>query len=136
MAQDPVSRPAPDAARRWRLQLPKDAPAARTARTAVGEWLAGAPAEATGAARSVVTELVSNAVRFGRAPIGLSVEDLGDRIRIEVDHAGTGRSRARFQPRTRGRGLQIVAAQAESWGTNGDLSHVWAELRVPGRPDG
>jgi anti-sigma regulatory factor (Ser/Thr protein kinase) len=126
-----VPRPAAGAARRWSLQLPKDAPAARTARGAVGEWLAGAPAESVAAARSVVTELVSNAVRYGRAPIGLSVEHLGDRLRIEVTHAGTGRPRARFEPRARGRGLQIVAAQADSWGTSEDLSHVWVELRVP-----
>jgi len=126
-----VPRPAAGAARRWSLQLPKDAPAARTARGAAGEWLAGAPAESLAAARSVVTELVSNAVRYGRAPIGLSIQDLGDRIRIEVTHAGTGRPRARFQPRARGRGLQIVAAQADSWGTSEDLSHVWVELRVP-----
>jgi hypothetical protein len=35
-----------------------------------------------------------------------------------------------LQPRTLGRGLQIVAALADSWGTSDDLSHVWAELRV------
>jgi anti-sigma regulatory factor (Ser/Thr protein kinase) len=130
MPQDPVSRSSPAESRRWSLQPPQDAPAARTARSAVGEWLAGVPAEPVGAARSVVTELVSNAVRYGRAPIQLSIEDLGDRLRIDVEHAGTGRSRSRFQPRTLGRGLQIVAALADSWGTSEDLSHVWAELRV------
>ena len=130
MPQDPVPRPPESAARRWSLELPRDAPTARAARGAVGDWLSDAPPERLDAARSVVTELVSNAVRYGRAPIGLSVEHLGDRIRIEVTHAGTGRPRARFEPRARGRGLQIVAAQAESWGTSEDLSHVWVELRV------
>jgi anti-sigma regulatory factor (Ser/Thr protein kinase) len=130
MPQDPVSRAGGATARRWNLQLPKDAPATRTARRAVAEWLGDAHANSVGATRSIVTELVSNAVRYGRAPIRLSVEDLGDRIRVEVDHAGTGRSRSRFQPRTLGRGLQIVAALADSWGTSDDLSHVWAELRV------
>src|SRR3954471_1051345 len=118
MAWDPVSRSGQEAARRWSLQLPRDAPAARTARVAVGEWLAGKPQEPVGAARSVVTELVSNAVRYGRAPIRLSAEDLVGRLRIEVDHAGTGSSPSRFHPRTRARGLQIVAALADSWGTS------------------
>jgi anti-sigma regulatory factor (Ser/Thr protein kinase) len=130
MPQDPVPRPAERPLRRWTLQLPKDAPAARTARAAVDEWL-GATSEPAGALRSVVTELVSNAVRYGRAPIQLSLEDFGDRIRVEVTDAGAGRSSARFQPRAPGRGLQIVAGLADRWGTSADFSHAWCEVAAP-----
>lgn len=131
MPHDPVSRDSAPPIRRWTVQLPKDVPAARTARAALEEWIAGTPRELADAARSVVTELVSNAVRYGRAPIQLAVEDHGDRLRIEVTHAGSGRAQARFKPAAPGRGLQIVAALVDDWGTSEDLSHAWCELTLP-----
>ena len=131
MAHDPVARTSAPPIRRWTLQLPKDVPAARTARAALEEWIVGAPRELADAARSVVTELVTNAVRYGRAPIELAVEDHGRRLRIEVTHAGSGRSRTHFKPLAPGRGLQIVAALVDDWGTSEDLSHAWCELAVP-----
>ena len=51
--------------RRQSLLLPKDVPASRTARSALGGWLSCVDRPTVDAARSIVTELVANAVRFG-----------------------------------------------------------------------
>jgi anti-sigma regulatory factor (Ser/Thr protein kinase) len=101
----------------------------RTARGAADAWLGDAPPEVTSAVRSVVTEFVSNAVRYGRPPIELSLADDGDRIRIGVADAGTSRSSAHRDPGTPGRGLQIVAGLADRWGISDDRSSSWCELK-------
>jgi len=74
---------------RWSLMLPMEVPAVRTARAAVEDWLAGMPAQLRDDARSVVTELVANAVRYGEPPIRLAVgrESRGGRIDVWEDGA-------------------------------------------------
>jgi len=54
--------------------LPREPGAARTARAAVENWLASAPAAVRDDARSLVTELVANAIEFGRPPIQVRME--------------------------------------------------------------
>lgn len=109
--------------------LPKEAGAVRTARSAVEEWLSDAPPRVRDDARSVVTELVSNAVRYGRPPIHLRIERHPEDWRIDVADAGNRRFGPRDRTREGGWGLRIVGALAESWGVADDASRVWCRLR-------
>jgi len=78
------------------------------------------------------SELVTNAVLHGIGPLELRLRAYGEKVRLEV------LDRATFQPRKlrptaedeNGRGLQVVAALAERWGTRGteDGKSVWCVL--------
>jgi anti-sigma regulatory factor (Ser/Thr protein kinase) len=111
------------------MTLPKDAPAVRTARAAVERWLQDAPARVRDDARYVVTELVSNAVRYGRPPIQLRIERNAEDWRIDVADAGTQRPRNAPAGPEGGWGLRIVGGLAASWGAADDASRVWCRLR-------
>jgi anti-sigma regulatory factor (Ser/Thr protein kinase) len=115
--------------RRWQIMLPKDAPAVRTARDAVERWLKDAPSRSRDDARSVVTELVSNAVRYGRPPIRLTLEQQEDGVRIDVTDAGPQRSTSTKPNRRERWGLRIVDALSDTWGIVEGSSHVWSKLR-------
>ncbi len=79
----------------------------------------GLPAVLVGDAALVTSELVTNAVRYGRPPVDLRTRIEGAEVLIEI------RDRAVYQPRKlrpgdddeHGRGLQIVSALADRWGT-------------------
>jgi PAS domain S-box-containing protein len=84
----------------------------------------------------VTSELVTNAVVHGRPPLDLRARIEGHDVFIEV------RDHAVYQPRKlrpdeneeHGRGLQIVAALADRWGTR-PTEHgkaVWCVLSLPG----
>jgi anti-sigma regulatory factor (Ser/Thr protein kinase) len=80
--------------------------------------------------RVVVTELVTNGVKYGPGkPIELSVSLNGDgMLRGDVDDGGSGGVHMRCPGRFGGGlGLVIVEALAE-WGVHPDSSHVWFEL--------
>lgn len=88
----------------------------------------------------VVSELVGNAIRHGRAmlpgTLGVGWQFTDDGLRIEVCDGGGG-ARPTVQPPTdaleaSGRGLGIVAAVADIWGYEADVSGttVWALLRT------
>ena len=115
---------------RWSLMLPKEAPAVRTARGAVETWLADAPASLRDDARSVVTELVGNAIQYGEPPIQLRVERTVKGFRIDVADAGAHRPRRGPRAGGSGWGLRIVDAIADSWGVADDASRVWCLLRA------
>jgi anti-sigma regulatory factor (Ser/Thr protein kinase) len=104
---------------------------------------AGVPAAMIGDAALVVSELVGNAVRYGRPLPGgvlevswslepdcllLRVSDGGGPSRPERHEAGP--------EDVRGRGLTIVAALARDWGVelaqngSGPTSTVWVELPI------
>ena len=116
--------------RRWSIRLPKDVPAARTARSVVDQWLEGTDPATADAARSIVTELVSNAVRFGRPPIELTVELQRVCLRIEVADGGTGTPVHRPPDDDGGWGLEIVRRLAPRHGTLERGSGVWCELSM------
>jgi anti-sigma regulatory factor (Ser/Thr protein kinase) len=125
MQSDPATPSWPPEERsRWFVMLPQEAGAVRTARTSVEHWLGDAPARVRDDARSAVTELVSNAVRYGRPPIHLKIERHGGEWHIDVADSGN----RRFGPRARndqgGWGLRIVCALAEDWGIADDASRV------------
>ncbi|WP_225834870.1 SpoIIE family protein phosphatase [Streptomyces sp. NK08204] len=82
----------------------------------------------------MVSELVTNAIRYGRPPIRLRLIHQGDKLICEVyDSSGTTphMRRARIFDEG-GRGLLLVAQLAESWGTRHDRigKTVWAEQSV------
>jgi PAS domain S-box-containing protein len=91
------------------------------ARHLVTSYLAerGIPSALVADAALVTSELVTNAVRYGRPPIDLRTRIEAHEVLIEV------RDREVYQPRKlrpgeddeHGRGLQIVAALADRWGT-------------------
>ncbi len=79
----------------------------------------GMPPGMVADAALVTSELVTNAVRYGRPPLDLRARLEGHEMLLEV------RDQATFQPRKlrpdeddeHGRGLQIVSALADRWGT-------------------
>jgi anti-sigma regulatory factor (Ser/Thr protein kinase) len=89
----------------------------------------------------LVTELVTNAVRYARPlPGGVLTaawELAESKLLLKVTDGGSsgGPHRQDAGPRdTRGRGLAIVEAVAARWGTEhtaGNLNTVWAELPLP-----
>jgi anti-sigma regulatory factor (Ser/Thr protein kinase) len=105
--------------------------AAAEARAALESFAESVPARAYADLRVVVTELVTNGVKYGPGkPIELSVAlGRGGVLRGEVDDGGTGGVRIRAPgPLGGGLGLVIVDALAE-WGVYPGSSHVWFELR-------
>ena len=105
------------------VRLPENVSAPRVARDALAEWLCGADPEVRRDALSVVSELVTHAVRQGTPPIEVSLEQRGGWARVEVADAGVGAGR---QPAEQW-GQRIVERLAPRWGARDD-AHVWFEL--------
>lgn len=86
----------------------------------------------------VVSELVANAVRHGRAGIGpgvsLALQADAGRVRIEAMDAG-GRWRRCPDDAIGGWGLSLVDALADRWGlTRGHPTVAWAEFDLVSSP--
>ena len=123
------------------LDLPCDATAAgaarRTTRGALTRWhLRGLCAPVVLA----VSELVGNAVRHGRPPVGMTLRRRGDSVRLEVHDAAPAPSSPPTPPgedAESGRGLLIVDAVATASGVqdiDGDGKVAWAEFTSPEAP--
>jgi len=94
------------------------------------------PAELVDDASLLVSELVSNAVKYGGVGrIMLHVEADSNRVRAEIVDRGSG-----FEPETRanrklalgdegGWGLHLVETLADEWGVYEGSTHVWFEIR-------
>jgi anti-sigma regulatory factor (Ser/Thr protein kinase) len=119
---------------RWSMMLPKELPAVRTARAAVDAWLTSVPPRLRDDARSIVTELVGNAVRHGEPPIMLRMERTARGLRIDVADAGAQRPAYSRTAPTAGWGLRIVDALADSWGIADNASRVWCLLERDAPP--
>jgi GAF domain-containing protein/anti-sigma regulatory factor (Ser/Thr protein kinase) len=108
------------------------------ARHWVADSLAGTPhADLVPDAELVVSELVTNAILHGSAPVTVRVA-VGTSVRIEVgDGSRTApvRARARTDAMT-GRGLALVAALARDWGVESRPGGkvVWCELATGEAP--
>src|SRR6266702_7421143 len=83
----------------------------------------------------VVSELVTNAVRYAQSKISLRlVLEGGLFCEILDDSAAVPRLRQAADDEERGRGLQVVSQIAQRWGTrrsSGTGKVVWCELAVP-----
>jgi anti-sigma regulatory factor (Ser/Thr protein kinase) len=88
----------------------------------------------------LVSELVTNAILHGVGAVRLVADYDGTRIRVEVhDHdpnAPEAHVTAATQLDEHGRGLQLIAMLADSWGTRRtDVGKaVWIELAAAGAP--
>ncbi len=86
----------------------------------------------------IVTELVTNAVSHGEAPV-FSVSWDGESVRIEVFDNGAGRPVVRplDATATSGRGMALVDAVADRWGVEETPAGktVWAEVGLGLGPD-
>lgn len=95
----------------------------------------GLPAGVLADVELVASELVANAFLHARAPRSLWLQPLPGRLRVTVCDGDSRPPRPRVAglTETRGRGLRVVAALAQQWGTSvtpGGKA-VWAELAVP-----
>ena len=116
------------------LELPRDDRAPALARRALAATAADVDPGLVEDARLIVSELVTNSVRYGAGDeVRLRIEaDEHRGLRCEVRDAGSG-----FVPRlpegrrdAGGWGLQIVNRLADRWGVGHGSTHVWFELAV------
>ncbi|QDY79104.1 ATP-binding protein [Streptomyces qinzhouensis] len=82
----------------------------------------------------LVSELVTNAIRYGVGPVSLCVH-AADELRIEVvDGSPVVPTPRRAGPDDEnGRGLDIVAAVAHRWGVSSSGKMTWCSLALPGQ---
>nr|WP_043271472.1 ATP-binding protein [Streptomyces sp. CT34] len=114
--------------------------ARRRVSTLLREW--GAAEQVRDDVELVVTELFTNAVRHTDSEkVGCEVTVIGAHIRIEItDEGGPGAAAPHAQPgsldQEGGRGLFLVGALSDSWGTRSDVGGrgqvVWADLPYRG----
>ncbi|AOS64854.1 ATP-binding protein [Actinoalloteichus hymeniacidonis] len=120
-----------------RMESPGGAQAAGEARRTVGAALSdwGLTGEFVDDVLLATSELVTNAVEHGSAPIRLELEHTPARITLRVhDHSLESPELSFSDPLgERSRGLLIVAAISKNWGfaTEDAGKWVWAEFGVP-----
>lgn len=124
----------------WRLPThPRSVGRARTLlRQQASSWRV--PEDTAETAVLLLSELMTNACRHGHAPPGREISARcvlsGSTLRVEVSDAGSGLPRLRHASPDdeSGRGLALVAALAETWGSGprpyGIGKTVWFELTV------
>ncbi|MFI1767550.1 SpoIIE family protein phosphatase [Streptomyces sp. NPDC020800] len=116
-------------------QMPSDPAAVSQARAFVGRRLAEwGLEELSFSTELILSELVTNAIRYGRGPIGIRL--LRERTLIcEVSDRSTTSPHLRYAASTDegGRGLFLVAQIADRWGTRytPDGKIIWAEQPLP-----
>lgn len=116
--------------------LPADVTAPRQAREFLAEACCGShEADVVEEAQLLVSELVTNAVRYGAPPIELQVRCAGgDRLQVRVrdSEPRAPRPRKAGEDAEGGRGLLLVDLVSDDWGHEDDADGkaVWFTLRV------
>jgi len=115
------------------LELERDSDAPARARTMVRGLKPLLGAERTEDATLLVSELVTNAVKYGpeEETIKLIVEQEDRCTRFTVHDLGLGplpEMRAEDDPTPGGHGLRLVDALADRWGVERGSTRVWFEL--------
>ncbi|WP_435190564.1 SpoIIE family protein phosphatase [Streptomyces sp. bgisy126] len=118
-------------------EVPSDAAAVAEYRAHVGERLrAWGLDRVVYGTELIVSELVTNAVRYGKPPIGLRLVHSGDTLVCEVSDGSSTAPHLRKAALTDegGRGLFLIARFAQRWGTRySDRGKViWAEQTLNG----
>jgi two-component sensor histidine kinase len=115
-----------------KITIELDARAPSRARQAIEDLVPEVDPAVVPNAKLLVSELVTNSVKYGRGPLTLELQvPSPDRLRCEVADAGGGFTpEARTRPATDvgGWGLYLVEALAESWGVQDGSTHVWFEV--------
>ncbi len=118
--------------------LPAELTSARKARSLIRRPLRKwGLAELIPLAELLVSELVTNAVRYAQGKIGLRLVLEGGLVcEVTDDSAALPRLRHADDSDERGRGLQVVSQLAQRWGARRALSGkvVWCELPLPPAP--
>ena len=119
--------------REQRVELPPWPSSARDARRFVARALTTAPPETRDVGMLLASELVTNALLYGRGRIVLQVTSTEDAYRISVHDSTAGAVAPRRVPvtATSGRGLALVDQLSASWGVDsrpGDGKDVWFEV--------
>jgi serine phosphatase RsbU (regulator of sigma subunit)/anti-sigma regulatory factor (Ser/Thr protein kinase) len=101
-------------------------------RATLGEW--SLPESLLRDAILLVSEMVTNAIVHGRAPIQLRLRQAREHLLVEVDDTATAVPR-KLRPTSsdiHGRGLQLIAMMADEWGTRPihDGKSVWCALEL------
>jgi anti-sigma regulatory factor (Ser/Thr protein kinase) len=118
--------------------LPKSMEAPAMARDAIRRLHGQIPADMVDDATLLVSELMTNAVKYGgEGGLRLEIDFESGRLRGEIIDQGSG-----FDPLTRaqrnmlpsdegGWGLHLVETLADEWGVHEGSTHVWFEIRRP-----
>jgi anti-sigma regulatory factor (Ser/Thr protein kinase) len=86
-------------------------------------------------AKLLVSEIVTNSVKYGEGDLRLLIDTADGRLRCEVIDDGAGFTpSARTKPSTEvgGWGLYLVESLADRWGVRDGSTHVWFELDPEG----
>ena len=116
--------------------LPADTTAPRVAREFLAHACCGGhEAAVVEEAQLLVSELVTNAIRYGAPPIELQVRCAGEdrlQIRVRDSDPGVPERRAADEDAESGRGLLLVDLVSDAWGHEDDLDGkaVWFTLKV------
>jgi two-component sensor histidine kinase len=114
------------------IDIPRDTSAPATARAAVRALSGTLNRDVLADTTLLVSELVSNSVKYGEGSIQLRVRARGThRVLVEVLDGGEGfapgeRRRSRFE--SGGFGLKLVEELSSSWGLHAAKTHVWFEI--------
>ena len=109
---------------------PESVPAARRFAT---EVLSDSPPDMRESVELMVSELATNGIRHGHTSFELTIERIGEGVRVEVTDHGGGTPAMRFPgpDEPTGRGLQIVDMLSDEWGfyeKEGRGKTVWFSL--------
>jgi anti-sigma regulatory factor (Ser/Thr protein kinase) len=109
--------------------------APRLARERLADFDHGLPSRRLCDAELLVTELVSNAVKYGGdGDISVTFERDHGRFRTEVVDQGRGFLATRWARRRvhaqGGWGLPLVQTLSDRWGAHADSTHVWFEFAL------
>ena len=115
------------------VDIPCDLRAPARARRAVDSLSADVAPVVLADVKLLVSELITNSVKFGRSEVvRLELHGDGDgRLRVDVvDEGGGFVPTARDRPATDvgGWGLHLVHTLADRWGVATEASHVWFEI--------